>query len=108
MRDSGDTCITICNMENIDPMGVHTGESIVVTPSQTLSDVKHQMLRSASIRILSLIHISEPTRQAEISYAVFCLKKKRRTPNSTTLYSSAASAVYTRQVDRRASFTDTI
>ena len=57
MRDSGDTCITICNMENIDPMGVHTGESIVVTPSQTLSDVKHQMLRSASIRIIRELKI---------------------------------------------------
>jgi len=57
MRDSGDTCITICNMENIDPMGVHTGESIVVTPSQTLSDVQHQMLRSASIRIIRALKI---------------------------------------------------
>jgi len=57
MRDSGDTCITICNMENIDPMGVHTGESIVVTPSQTLSDVEHQMLRSASISIIRALKI---------------------------------------------------
>jgi carbamoyl-phosphate synthase large subunit len=57
MRDSGDTCITICNMENIDPMGVHTGESIVVTPSQTLSDVEHQMLRCASIRIIRALKI---------------------------------------------------
>jgi carbamoyl-phosphate synthase large subunit len=57
MRDSGDTCITICNMENIDPMGVHTGESIVVTPSQTLSDFEHQMLRSASIRIIRALKI---------------------------------------------------
>ncbi len=57
MRDAGDTCITICNMENIDPMGVHTGESIVVTPSQTLSDVEHQMLRSASIRIIRALKI---------------------------------------------------
>ncbi len=50
MRDAADTCITICNMENIDPMGVHTGDSIVVAPSQTLSDGEYQMLRSASIR----------------------------------------------------------
>ena len=57
MRDSGDTCITICDMENVDPMGVHTGESIVVTPSQTLSDVEHQMLRSASIRIIRALQI---------------------------------------------------
>ncbi|WP_440951635.1 carbamoyl-phosphate synthase large subunit [Methanococcoides sp. FTZ1] len=52
MRDSNDTCIVICNMENLDPMGVHTGESIVVTPSQTLNDVEHQMLRTAAIKII--------------------------------------------------------
>ena len=57
MRDSVNTCITICNMENIDPMGIHTGESVVVTPSQTLSDVEHQMLRSASIRIIRVLKI---------------------------------------------------
>ena len=57
MRDAGDTCITICNMENIDPMGIHTGESIVVTPSQTLSDVDHQTLRSAAIRIIRALGI---------------------------------------------------
>ena len=52
MRDSADTCITICNMENFDAMGVHTGDSIVIAPSQTLSDKEYQMLRSASIRII--------------------------------------------------------
>ncbi len=52
MRDSNDTCIVICNMENLDPMGVHTGESMVVTPSQTLNDDEHQMLRSAAIKII--------------------------------------------------------
>ena len=52
MRDAADTCITICNMENFDAMGVHTGDSIVVAPSQTLSDKEYQMLRSASIRII--------------------------------------------------------
>ena len=57
MRDSGDTCITICNMENLDPMGIHTGESIVVTPSQTLSDNEHQMLRSAAINIIRFLGI---------------------------------------------------
>lgn len=57
MRDASDTCITICNMENIDPMGVHTGESIVVTPSQTLSDVDHQTLRSAAIKIIRALGI---------------------------------------------------
>ncbi|MDD2666580.1 MAG: carbamoyl-phosphate synthase large subunit [Methanocellales archaeon] len=52
MRDAKDTCITICNMENVDPTGIHTGESIVVTPSQTLTDEEHQMLRSAAIKII--------------------------------------------------------
>jgi len=52
MRDANDTCITVCNMENIDPMGVHTGDSIVVAPSQTLSDKEYQMLRSASLNII--------------------------------------------------------
>ena len=52
MRDAADTCITVCNMENLDPMGVHTGDSIVVAPAQTLSDRDHQMLRSAALRII--------------------------------------------------------
>tara|TARA_Y100000996_G_scaffold415518_1_gene410778 strand:- start:17746 stop:21063 length:3318 start_codon:yes stop_codon:yes gene_type:complete len=57
MRDSSDTCITICNMENFDAMGVHTGDSIVIAPSQTLSDIEYQMLRSASIRIIRALGI---------------------------------------------------
>lgn len=57
MRDRNDTCIVICNMENIDPMGIHTGESIVVTPSQTLSDNDHQKLRSTSIKIIRALGI---------------------------------------------------
>ena len=57
MRDANDTCITICNMENIDPMGVHTGDSIVVAPSQTLSDKEYQMLRSASLKIIRALGI---------------------------------------------------
>ncbi|PKL71650.1 MAG: carbamoyl-phosphate synthase large subunit, partial [Methanobacteriales archaeon HGW-Methanobacteriales-2] len=52
MRDKNDTCIIVCNMENLDPMGIHTGESIVVAPSQTLSDVDNQRLRNASIKII--------------------------------------------------------
>ena len=52
MRDGADTCITVCNMENLDPMGVHTGDSIVVAPSQTLSDDEYQMLRSSALRII--------------------------------------------------------
>ncbi|HWQ19387.1 MAG TPA: carbamoyl-phosphate synthase large subunit [Methanotrichaceae archaeon] len=57
MRDSNNTCITICNMENMDPMGIHTGESIVATPIQTLSDRDIQMLRSAAIRIIRVLGI---------------------------------------------------
>ncbi len=57
MRDSGDNCITVCNMENIDPMGAHTGDSIVVAPSQTLSDKEYQMLRSAGLKIIRSLGI---------------------------------------------------
>ena len=57
MRDGADNCITICNMENLDPMGVHTGDSIVVAPSQTLSDKDYQMLRSSSLKIIRALGI---------------------------------------------------
>ena len=57
MRDAADNCITICNMENIDPMGIHTGDSIVVAPSQTLTDKEYQMLRSASLKIIRALKI---------------------------------------------------
>ncbi|MDO8690026.1 MAG: carbamoyl-phosphate synthase large subunit, partial [Dehalococcoidia bacterium] len=57
MRDGADNCITICNMENLDPMGIHTGDSIVVAPSQTLSDKEYQMLRSASLKIIRALGI---------------------------------------------------
>jgi carbamoyl-phosphate synthase large subunit len=57
MRDGADNCITICNMENIDPMGVHTGDSIVVAPSQTLTDHEYQMLRTASLKIIRALGV---------------------------------------------------
>ena len=57
MRDSNDTCITICNMENIDPVGIHTGDSIVIAPSQTLCDKEYQLLRSASVKIIRALKI---------------------------------------------------
>ncbi len=57
MRDNRGNCICVCNMENIDPVGIHTGDSIVVAPSQTLSDKEYQMLRSASIDIINAIGI---------------------------------------------------
>ncbi len=57
MRDKADNCITVCNMENIDPMGVHTGDSIVVAPSQTLTNKEYQMLRTASLKIIRALGI---------------------------------------------------
>src|ERR671932_700222 len=57
MRDAADTCITVCNMENLDPMGVHTGDSIVVAPSQTLSDKEYQLLRSSALKIIRALGI---------------------------------------------------
>lgn len=57
MRDSNGNCITVCNMENIDPVGVHTGDSIVVAPSQTLSNVEYQLLRTASLDIIDAIGV---------------------------------------------------
>jgi len=57
MRDSAGNCITVCNMENVDPMGIHTGDSIVVAPSQTLSQDDYQMLRTASLRIIEALGI---------------------------------------------------
>ena len=58
MRDGADNCITICNMENIDPVGIHTGDSIVVAPSQTLSDVEYQMLRASSLKIIRALEVN--------------------------------------------------
>lgn len=58
MRDSAGNCITVCNMENIDPVGVHTGDSIVVAPSQTLSDKEYQMLRTSALNIISELQIT--------------------------------------------------
>ncbi|MBI0583486.1 MAG: carbamoyl-phosphate synthase large subunit [Methanomassiliicoccus sp.] len=58
MRDSNDNCIIICSMENLDPMGIHTGESIVIAPAQTLSDQDHQRLRDASIKTIRALGIA--------------------------------------------------
>jgi carbamoyl-phosphate synthase large subunit len=67
MRDSKDNCIIVCNMENLDAMGIHTGESIVVAPAQTLSDRDHQMLRRATIKIIRALGIEGG---ANIQFAV--------------------------------------
>ena len=52
VRDKDDNCITVCNMENFDPMGIHTGESIVIAPSQTLSNRDHQIMRDIALRTI--------------------------------------------------------
>ena len=57
MRDSTDTCIIVCSMENVDPMGIHTGESVVVAPILTLRDDEYQMMRSAAIRIIRALDV---------------------------------------------------
>ncbi|SHH06515.1 carbamoyl-phosphate synthase large subunit [Thermosyntropha lipolytica DSM 11003] len=57
MRDANDNCITICSMENVDPVGIHTGDSIVVAPAQTLTDEEYQMLRSASLKIIRALKV---------------------------------------------------
>ncbi len=58
MRDSAGNCITVCNMENLDPVGVHTGDSIVVAPSQTIGDKEHQMLRTSALNIINELNIT--------------------------------------------------
>ena len=57
MRDRANNCITVCNMENFDPMGIHTGDSIVVAPSQTLTNREYHLLRSASIKVIQSLGI---------------------------------------------------
>ena len=65
MRDAAGNCITVCNMENIDPVGVHTGDSIVVAPSQTLGDKEYQMLRTSALRIIDELGITEEELNSE-------------------------------------------
>ena len=68
MRDGNGNCITVCNMENIDPVGVHTGDSIVVAPSQTLGDKEYQMLRTSALNIISELNI---TGGCNVQYALY-------------------------------------
>ncbi len=93
IRDSAGNCISICNMENLDPMGIHTGESIVVTPSQTLSDIEIQMLRSAAIRIVRALEI---TGACNVQFAIdstrgeyYVIEVNPRTSRSSALASKA-------------------
>jgi carbamoyl-phosphate synthase large subunit len=102
MRDGADTCITVCNMENIDPMGVHTGDSIVVAPSQTLTDKEHQMLRSAALRIIRALGIEggcnvqfaldpdrSPSSDPEAQIPYFVIEVNPRVSRSSALASKA-------------------
>ena len=78
LRDGRDNCITVCNMENVDPMGIHTGESIVVAPSQTLNDQEYQLLRALAIRtIRHLGVIGECNIQYALDPAEFRLPRHR-------------------------------
>ena len=58
VRDSSDNCVTVCNMENFDPLGIHTGDSIVVAPSQTLSNQEYHMLRETALKVYQACSIS--------------------------------------------------
>ena len=94
MRDGAGNCITICNMENIDPVGVHTGDSIVVAPSQTLGDKEYQMLRTSALNIISELKI---TGGCNVQYALdpesfeYCvIEVNPRVSRSSALASKAA------------------
>ncbi|HET9050791.1 MAG TPA: carbamoyl-phosphate synthase large subunit, partial [Candidatus Dormibacteraeota bacterium] len=93
MRDAAGTCITVCNMENLDPMGVHTGDSIVVAPSQTLTDREHQQLRSAALRIISALGIcggcNVQFALAPDSHEYFVIEVNPRVSRSSALASKA-------------------
>src|ERR671936_779896 len=102
MRDANDTVITVCNMENLDPMGVHTGDSIVVAPSQTLSDKEYQELRSAALRIIRALGIEggcniqfaldpsfEPANDADARAPYYVIEVNPRVSRSSALASKA-------------------
>lgn len=93
MRDSADNCITVCNMENIDPMGIHTGDSIVVAPSQTLSDKEYQLLRSASLKIIRALGIEGGCNVQfalnPVSFQYYVIEVNPRVSRSSALASKA-------------------
>jgi carbamoyl-phosphate synthase large subunit len=93
MRDASGTCITVCNMENLDPMGVHTGDSMVVAPSQTLTDREHQQLRSAALRIINALDIAGGCNVqfalAPDSHEYFVIEVNPRVSRSSALASKA-------------------
>ncbi|MBP3964279.1 carbamoyl-phosphate synthase large subunit [Paenibacillus lignilyticus] len=93
MRDANDNCIVVCNMENFDPVGVHTGDSIVVAPSQTLSDREYQMLRSASLKIIRALSIEGGCNVQfaldPFSYQYYVIEVNPRVSRSSALASKA-------------------
>ncbi|WP_248926577.1 carbamoyl-phosphate synthase large subunit [Paenibacillus hamazuiensis] len=93
MRDANDNCIVVCNMENFDPVGVHTGDSIVVAPSQTLSDREYQMLRSAAIKIIRALNIEGGCNVQfaldPFSYQYYVIEVNPRVSRSSALASKA-------------------
>ena len=89
MRDAADNCITVCNMENIDPMGVHTGDSIVVAPSQTLTNKEYQMLRSASLNIIRALGIEGG---CNVQYALHPTRNREQTPTMSSKSTPASAA----------------
>ncbi|MHB1419416.1 MAG: carbamoyl-phosphate synthase large subunit [Bacillota bacterium] len=93
MRDSANNCITICNMENIDPVGIHTGDSIVVAPSQTLADREYQLLRRASLKIIRALGIEGGCNVQfaldPYSYQYYVIEVNPRVSRSSALASKA-------------------
>lgn len=93
MRDANDNCIVVCNMENFDPVGVHTGDSIVVAPSQTLSDREYQMLRAASLKIIRALNIEGGCNVQfaldPFSYQYYVIEVNPRVSRSSALASKA-------------------
>ena len=94
IRDSSDACIAICNMENFDPMGVHTGDSIVVAPSQTLSDHEYQMLRTASLKIIRALGV-EGGCNVQLALAPY--------PHTATIPATSGREYYVIEVNPRVS-----
>ena len=93
VRDAYDNCITVCNMENLDPLGIHTGESIVVAPSQTLSNREYNMLRTTAIKVIRHFGI---VGECNIQYALnpyseeyFIIEVNARLSRSSALASKA-------------------
>ncbi|PIK48468.1 putative CAD protein [Apostichopus japonicus] len=93
VRDAYDNCVTVCNMENVDPLGIHTGESIVVAPSQTLTNIEYNMLRSTAIKVIRHLGV---VGECNIQYALnpesqeyFIIEVNARLSRSSALASKA-------------------